>query len=312
MPIDPKEGESPASPYAALVAVQVFFGSFPVIGKLVLAVLPSLALVGFRVGITAVVLYLVQRSRGSLFLRERSDYLRLAVLSIFGVSLNQILFVTGLSYTKAANTSLLAVTIPIFTFLISIAAGKEALRLTKTLGIVVAAAGVMFLIDPRNASFSSSTTVGDLLIICNSFSYGVFVATSKDVLTRNGPLRSMVWIFLFAAIVCVPLGTVSLSTVEISAVPVYVWPLVGYIAVLGTAAPYLLNAWALARVSPTTVAVFIYLQPLIGFALAVTFLGEHIGLKFGFAAALIFAGLYLTTRRETKSSPVRNDIEAVG
>lgn len=308
----PTEEDTSFAPYVALIGVQVFFGSFPVIGKVVLAVLPSLALVGFRVGLTAVVLYIFQRFRGSLFLKDRRDYFRLAALSVFGVSLNQILFVTGLSFTKAANTSLLAVTIPIFTILISVVSGSEFLRWQKVLGIVLAAAGVLFLIDPRSASFSSATTLGDLLIICNSFSYGIFVATSKRVLTRNGPLRSMTWIFIFAGMVCLPLGYYSLSHVDTASIQPFIWPLVAYIAFFGTAVPYLLNAWALARVSPSTVAVFIYLQPLIGFAMAVAFLNEHIDLKFGVAACFVFAGVFLTTRRETNSVGVRKDIEAVG
>jgi drug/metabolite transporter (DMT)-like permease len=45
------------------------------------------------------------------------------------------------------------------------------------------------------------------------------------------------------------------------------------------------------------VAVFVYLQPLIGFSLAVAFLGESIGPAFIAAAVLIFAGVYLVTKR---------------
>jgi drug/metabolite transporter (DMT)-like permease len=73
--------------------------------------------------------------------------------------------------------------------------------------------------------------------------------------------------------------------------------LILYIAVGATASPDLLNAWAIARVNPSTVAVFIYLQPLIGFLLAVIFLGEHLDLKFAFASALIFIGVFFATRR---------------
>jgi drug/metabolite transporter (DMT)-like permease len=85
----------------ALLGVQIFFGSLPVIGKVVLAVLPAMSLVGFRVGITAIVLFSFQLYRGRLWLRDRSDYLRLAVLSLFGVVFNQLLFIGGLSRTKA-------------------------------------------------------------------------------------------------------------------------------------------------------------------------------------------------------------------
>ena len=284
-------------PHLALLAVQAFFGSLPVIGKVVLAVIPSVALVGFRVGITALVLFIFQRLRGNLRLANPGDYGRLAILSLFGVTINQLLFVGGLSLTKASNTSLLAVTIPIFALTIGAAIGSEKLRAIKVFGILVAAAGVVLLIDPRNASFSSETTRGDLMIVLNSLSYGIYVASSKDVLTRNGAVKSIAWIFMFASVVCVPLGLYSISNVEISTITPTIWLLVLYIAIVATAAPYLLNAWALARVNPSIVAVYIYLQPVIGFLLAVVFLGENVGYNFLIAAALIFAGVFTVTRK---------------
>lgn len=297
MPAKPVLPEYNVAPHIALLAVQVFFGSLPVIGKVVLAVMPSIALVGFRVGITTVALFFFQRFRGDLRLKEKRDYRRLAILSLFCVTLNQLLFIGGLSLTKASNTSLLVVTIPIFTLLISAVAGTERLRVTKVIGILLAAVGVVFLIDPRNASFSSQTTIGDILIILNSFSYAIYIANSKDVITRNGALRSITWIFIFASIVCVPLGAVSLFTIDFAAVTPSVWLLVLYIAIVATAAPNLLNTWALARVNPSTVAVYIYLQPLIGFTLAAIFLAEVVDIRFVIAALLIFAGVYLTTKR---------------
>lgn len=284
-------------PHLALIAVQVFFGSLPVIGKVVLAVLPAVSLVGFRVGITALVLFAVQLYRRRIWLQNSSDYWRLAVLSLFGVTFNQLLFVGGLSLTKAANTSLLAVTIPVFTLLVSSVVGSEKLRTIKALGIVLSAVGVIFLIDPRNASFSSQTTIGDLMIVVNSLCYGIYVATSKEVITRNGAFRSMMWVFIFAGLICVPLGLFSLSSVDVAAVDSTIWWLVLYIAVIATAFPYLLNAYALSKVNPSIVAVYIYLQPLIGFLLAVIFLNEVIDARFAVATVLVFAGVYLTTRR---------------
>lgn len=284
-------------PYAALLSVQFFFGSLSVIGKVVLNVIPAFSLVGFRVGITALVLVIIQAVRGRVWLKVRSDYWKLGILSFFGVALNQSLFISGLALTKASNASLLAVTIPIFALTVGAVAGLEKLRFVKAAGIVIAAIGVVFLIDPRNASFSSQTTIGDLLIILNSLSFGIYVATSKSIVTRNGPFRSMMWVFVFASILCVPLGAYSLSTVDTAAVGPGIWALVIYIAIGATAAPYLLNAMAITRVNPSTVAVFVYMQPLIGFLLAVFFLAEQVDVKFFVAAGLIFAGVFLVTRR---------------
>ena len=291
-----KRDESTA-PYLALIGVQIFFGSLPVIAKVVLNVVPAISLVGFRVGVTAFVLVIVQVVRKRVWLKEKGDYWRLAVLSLFGVTFNQLLFITGLSLTKASNTSLLAVTIPIFALTAGSILGFEKLRAIKIIGIVLAAVGVIYLIDPRNASFSSQTTIGDMLIVANSLSYGIYVATSKSVVTRNGAFRSMMWVFVFAALVCVPLGAYSFSSVDITTVTPAILLLMFYIAIGATASPYLLNAWALARVNPSTVAVFVYLQPLIGFLLAVVFLGEHVDFTFVIAALLIFAGVFLVTRK---------------
>ena len=291
------EDERSAAPYVALTFVQLFFGSTPVIGKVVLAVVPAVAVVGFRVGITAIFLLIFQAMRGRIRLKEKGDYLKLAVLSLFGVVFNQLLYITGLSLTNAVDAALLMVTIPIFTLTVGSLFGSERLRRYKVVGIILAAAGVVFVIHPERVSFSSQTTLGDALLLFNCLSFGIYVATSKDVVTRNGAFRSMMWVFVFAAFICVPLGMWSFASVDTTVLTPTIWLLMFYLAVLSTAVPYLLNAWALGRVDPSTLAVFVYLQPLIGFMLAVIFLGERIDSTFLVAAALIFAGVFLVSKR---------------
>lgn len=289
--------EKSTAPFLALIPAQLLFGSLPVIGKIVLAVLPPMALVGIRVAITAAILFIIQAFRGRIWLIEKSDYWRFAALSLFGVVFNQLFFIGGLSLTTASNTSLLAVMIPVFALAVGSIAGFERLTAVKIIGIVFAAVGVIILIDPRKASFSSQTTVGDIFIIINCLAYGIYVATSKGAITRNGTFRSMMWVFIFASIICIPLGAFSLSTIDLAAIDTNIWLISVYIAIGATAAPYLLNAWALSKVNPSTVAVFVYLQPLIGFGLAVMFLGENINLTFIISAALIFAGVFLVTKK---------------
>lgn len=281
----------------ALLAAQVLFGSLPVIAKVVLAVLPPIALVGIRTAITALILIVVQVFRRRFWLKEKGDYWRFALLSLFGVVLNQLFFIGGLSLTTASNTSLLAVMIPVFALVVGSVAGFERLTLVKIIGIILAGIGVILLIDPRKASFSSQTTLGDLCIVINCLAYGIYVATSKAAITRNGTFRSMMWVFIFASVICIPLGTWSLTTIDVAAVPTKIWLITIYIGIGATAAPYLLNAWALSKVNPSTVAVFVYLQPLIGFTLAMLFLGESITAIFVAACALIFAGVFLVTRK---------------
>lgn len=291
------DNERSIAPYLALVGVQLSFGSFPVFGKIALTVIPAVGLVGFRVGLTALIFVIVQTFRRRFWLRDRVDYLKLFGISFLAVTFNQLLFTTGLSLTKASNASLISVTIPIFALTVGYALGSEILRPVKVLGIIVACTGVVLLVDPRNASFSSQTTLGDLLVVANSFCYGVYVAISKSIVTRIGAFRSIMWIFVFASTFCIPLGVYSLRDVDFTSIQPNIWGAILYTALIGTLVPYFLNAWALARVNPSTVAVFVYLQPVVGFMLAVAFLGEHVGINFIVSALLVFVGVYLVTKK---------------
>jgi drug/metabolite transporter (DMT)-like permease len=88
-----------------------------------------------------------------------------------------------------------------------------------------------------------------------------------------------------------------MSSIDLYAISPGIWALIFYVAIGATASPYLLNAWALARVNPSTVAAYVYLQPLIGFLLAVIFLGENIDMTFIIASAMVFVGVFLVTWR---------------
>ncbi len=89
-----------------------------------------------------------------------------AAFSCFGVIFNQLLFFKGLSLTTATNTSLLAVMIPVFAIVVSVIIGNDQLSWQKILGVIIAAGGVIYLIDPVKASFSSQTTRGDFNDYC--------------------------------------------------------------------------------------------------------------------------------------------------
>lgn len=285
------------TPHLALLGVQLMFGAAPTVGKFALAAFPSNAIVAFRVVGAAIAFGLLQMLTGSLKLDQKSDYRRIALYSLLGVVLNQLCFFNGLRLTTATNTSLLAVMIPIFIVIIGAFFGFDKLGWRKVIGILAAACGVIYLIDPTRASFSVETAQGDLIIILNCLFYGTYVAISKDVVKRNGALKTLAWLFLFGSVICLPLGIYSLATVDFAAVSSTAWQSIFSLVVFQTIAAYYLNAWALARVSPATVAVYIYLQPLIGFALAVLYLGENLNSRVFIATLLIFFGVFMVTRK---------------
>ncbi len=290
------------APHAALLAANLMFGTAPILGKFALEAFPSFAIVGFRVLGGALAFYLVQRFTGTMWLDKASHYWYFALFAVFGIVFNQIFFFHGLSLTTATNTSLLAVLIPVFAIVVSAIVGNDVLSWKKILGIGLAGSGVVYLIDPGKASFSSATTQGDILVLLNSLSYGIYLAISKKLITRYGGLKSIAWLFLFGSIVNVPVGLYSLTGVEVSAVELKGWVSLAAVVLIPTILAYYLNTWALARVRPSTVAVYIYLQPLIGAGLAMTVLGEPWNPRIILAMALIFSGVYLVTRRKSRKT----------
>jgi drug/metabolite transporter (DMT)-like permease len=283
------------SPHIALFVVQVMFGSAAVLGKAALQFFSSYAIVGFRVGGAALTFYLLQRISGGLRLQKKIHYLYFGLFSCFGVIFNQLLFFKGLSLTTATNTSLLAVTMPIFTILVSALIGNDKLSWRKGFGVALAAAGVIYLINPAQAGFSSQTTQGDILIIFNCLSYSIYVAISKRLFSFYGALKSIAWLFIFGSIINVPVGLYFLKSVEFGEVTFSAWCALAAIVIFPTILAYYLNAWALTRVEPSLVAIYIYLQPLIGFMMAVLFLGETWNYRAVLAMFLIFIGVFLVT-----------------
>lgn len=285
------------APHVALVFVQLMFGTFPVVGKIALQSFPSFGVVAIRVGSAALAFGALQIFSGEIRLQRRKDYLLMMFYAALGVIFNQLLSMKGLSLTTATNSALLAVMMPVFVALISAVFGFDRLNWRKGVGILIAAAGVVYLIDPAQASFSAEHTRGDLMIVANGFCYAAYLAISKDVIARNGALRSLAWLFFFGSLICVPIGAFSLSQIDFSQITASSSAAMVFIVLFPTIGAYYLNAWALARVTPSVVAVYIYLQPVIGFVLAVIFLGEKFTFKLFTAAILIFAGVFLVSKK---------------
>ena len=305
------KSKSPVAPHLALIAVQVLFATWPIVGKIALRTVPSVALVGFRLAGAALTLLILARVTGTLQKIETGDWPLVIISSLLGVVLNQLLFTKGLSLTTAINATLLSTTIPVFTLLVGVILGTDRATRRRVLGIALAAVGVFYLIGPGRVQFSASTRLGDLLIVSNSLCYGAYIAVSKGLMKRYSAITVITWVFVVACVVAAPAGAVSLARLPLSSISWHVWLAILYIIVLPTAGAYYLNGWALARVPASTVAVYIYLQPLIAFAVAPIILGESLNLHTVFASLLIFTGVLVVTRRRWRAEKRVDNLRAV-
>jgi drug/metabolite transporter (DMT)-like permease len=284
-------------PHGALIAVQLIFGTWPVVGKIALRSLPSTGLVTFRVVGATLAFLLIRRSTRHVSIKGKGDYARLALYSLLGVVLNQFLFVKGLELSTVINSSLISSTIPIFTLLVSMFLSYESGSWRVAAGLILAAGGVVYLVNPAQASFSRETNIGNFILLANSMAYGAYIAISQNMIRRYGALTVITWIFIFGSFITLPIGGYHLSKLTLSSVPLSAWLAVLYIILVPTVAAYYLNAWALGRVAPSIVAIYTYLQPLIAFAVAPLVLGEQLNSRTWLATGLIFAGLATVTLR---------------
>lgn len=283
------------APHLALVAVQIMFGSWAIFGKIVLQSMSSASLVGFRICGAAIIFTILQRKLAELWQTPKRVIAWLVLSSLLGIVINQLLFVKGLSLTTVINATLLSTTIPVFALAVSIALGHDRASLRHLVGIVLAISGVVYLVDPWRASFSAQTTLGNILIVTNSLLYGAYIAVSRNLFKRYGALRVITWIFQIGAIVTLPIAAYAWSVDGLESVSRGTWLAVIYIILVPTVVAYYLNAWALMRVAPSVVAIYIYMQPLLAFGLAPLVLGESWNSRTIVACALIFAGVAVVT-----------------
>ncbi|MEO0898509.1 MAG: DMT family transporter [Bacteroidota bacterium] len=230
---------------------------------------------------------------------DRKDLLRLAICSVFGIVINQLMFFAGLDKTTELNASVLMITSPVFVFLISLVFRTEKITWLKFVGLILSFFGAALLIlSGRSLDLGKDTWIGDIMVAINSGSYGVYLVLVKPLVIKYHPLTIVKWVFLMGGFVIIPVGASDLMAVDWSTFPAEAYWGLAYIIVFTTLLTYSFNAYALSKVSTSAVAIYIYLQPVI-----VAFLsffwdkGDLTGEKLLYIF-LVFVGVFAVTYRK--------------
>lgn len=287
--------------HLALVAVQILFASLPIAAKFVLPSLSPSGIVYFRITGSALAFAALSRFVAPQRVTDRRDLLTLLGLATIGVVLNQLFFLEGVKRTTAINTNVLITAMPAFTLAIALLLGRERASPAKVGGIVLAGAGAVYLIGPGRMRLDPTGALGDTLIVVNTSLYAAYLVLSKRLLQRYQPLTVVTYVFVFGALLILPLGVASLRSVALDRLPLGALVGLAYIVIFPSIGAYFLSIWALGRTASSLVAMYVYLQPLITAVAAPILLGEHVTVRAGAAAALIFAGLALATWGEQTS-----------
>lgn len=232
---------------------------------------------------------------------SKVDLSLMALASVFGVVVNQIMFFEGLNLSTPINVSIIMVSVPLAVLVFSHFIRGEKLNAIRISGIILGSAGAAFLIlGDGKIKLSNETALGNFLIVINASSYALYLVLIKPVMMRYNPLTVMKWVFLFGAIGVMPFTTHVFLASDFVAIPLNIWLSIGYVVLFTTILAYFLNNYSLTRISPTANSAFIYLQPVFASLIALIFGKDQFGLQFIIPVILIFTGVYLVSIRKNQ------------
>lgn len=233
----------------------------------------------------------------------QKDFIKIAIAAFFGVSINLLSFFKGLSLTTPINASVIAVVTPIMVLFFSVILLKEKLFLSKIIGVVVGLIGTVILILYGNSSNADAENIifGNILVFFNAASYAFYFVLVKKLVTKYNPIHFIKWLYLFGLIYVTPFSINEALAVNWQTMPQDILLKVGFVILFTTCVTYLFNLFALSKLKPTTVGVFIYLQPVIATIYALIVGSDSLNLIKIVATIIIFSGVYLVTRQTKKS-----------
>lgn len=294
--------------YAALVLSQVLFGINFVVGKELLENISpyQLSCLRFLTAGFLLIVFLKLKNKLSSGLSSKT-WMQLIVISIFGIGISQTMFLMGLKFSTAVNTSILSMTIPLFTMVSSIVRGKLQSSMSLFLGFLLSFIGVLFIFENRireGVSFSQ----GDVMTLFGCVCIGVYLSYAKDLFEKVNSIEATGYMFLVGGLCLIPSFFVTGVSVGAEILTFKNILLFCYTALGASLGAYLLNHWAVSKLDSTRVSFFVFIQPMVAVITGVTTLGESFSLSslvgFGFVLAGLMVALKKGYRRGSEEESV--------
>jgi drug/metabolite transporter (DMT)-like permease len=232
---------------------------------------------------------------------QLTDFPRIIAAAFFGVALNMLTFFKGLSFTSPISAAVIMVTTPIIVLILSAFIMKEKMKLRKIIGILLGLFGTGFLIlYGKSIGNATNASLGNLLVFINAASYGFYLIVVKKLMDKYNAFTFVKWIYTFGLLMVLPFSWSEYQEIQWTTIPTAVLWEIGFVVFFTTFFTYLFNLLSMRELKPTTVAVFIYLQPLFATIFAISLGKDELSLVKIVSAILIFAGVYLVTVQKVK------------
>lgn len=232
----------------------------------------------------------------------KKNLLYLSMVALLGVTIfNTLIYYAGHT-TTAINLSLISITFPIFTIILSRIFFHERITVNKGMGIILVVTGVILLITKGTLAklLSLSFAIGDVWMLLAALIFAIY-----SILLKYKPAQLSIWAFQLSTFI---LGLLFLF-------PFYIWEFMNtpvivletkivfsilYVGIFASLTAFIFWNKAIMTIGPSKAGMVYYSLPLFSGFLAYLFLKEAItGLHF-FCVLLIISGI-LTANREPKN-----------
>jgi drug/metabolite transporter (DMT)-like permease len=247
-----------------------------------------------RLGLGAITLALVPQARREV---ERDDRGRIALLGVLWMAIPFVLLPLAEQRISSALAGMINGAAPLFSALFASLLLRRAPGRSQITGLLVGFVGVVALVSPALVE-ASFTAVGVALVLVAVMLYGLAFNLAVPLQQRYGALPVLFRAQLVALAVVAPVALLQLPASEWSTSSALAMLPLG---VLGTGVALVAMTNLAGRAGAARGSIAIYFLPIVAVVLGVIFRGENIAPVSLLGTALVLAGAWLTSRKETRA-----------
>ena len=286
--------------HLAVMGTNLFFAAnFSLIKFISPSLVKPIGLNVLRVGLSLVFFWFASLSEKNTRSIQKKDLGRFILCGFTGVALNQMLFLKGLTMTSTIHASLLMLVTPILVTIFALWVLKEHFTLYKALGLALGIGGAALLVlQKQNNGQTNDYLWGDILIIINATSYSAYFILVKPLMKNYSTLYVIRWVFSFGFLMILPFGFSETIAIDWSVFEWQHFAALFTIIFFGTFLAYFFNAYGIQHIGAGNTGSYIYTQPVFAVLIAMVVLDERLSWDKVLAGVLIFAGVFLVSRKK--------------
>ncbi len=282
-------------------------------GKIALGALSPVELNAIRFLLAALLLSPVLIRGWRRIPRDPATLGALALAVLLGWVLNKIFEYSGLALSTASDVALLIATESLFTALLSWTLLRERVTRAGVAALVVGLAGAYLIVArgllPDLGGVGAhgvrplARIVGDLLVVFSLLIEAGYTVRGKAVLDRVPPLLFTSATITGSLLVWIPAGAAAVAVSGLPHITLAQGLAIIYMAAVATVAAYYLWFRGLSVLDGSAAAPTLFIQPLLGAAIAIVLLHDTLTWATIAGAALIGLSLLLVVRGERRANP---------